>query len=192
MAKTPSTMLDLGTAAPDIRLADANGKMYDLADQSIDRGLLVIFMCNHCPFVIHIREKLVELIKQYQQQGISVVVINSNDYTAHPDDSPERMAQDSDKFAYSFPYLVDEDQTVAQAYKAACTPDLYLFDGDKKLVYRGQFDGSRPGNTIAVTGADLSAAVDQLVEGRQIEVSQQPSLGCNIKWKPGNEPDYFG
>ena len=192
MAKTPSTMLDLGTAAPNIRLADANGKMYDLADQSIDRGLLVIFMCNHCPFVIHIREKLVELIKRYQEQGISVVAINSNDYTAHPDDSPERMDQDSDKFAYSFPYLVDEDQAVAQAYKAACTPDLYLFDGNKKLVYRGQFDGARPGNTIAVTGADLSAAVDQLVEGRQIEVSQQPSLGCNIKWKPGNEPDYFG
>ena len=192
MALTPSTMLDLGTVAPSFTLADPEGNSFDLSKQQIDRGLLVIFMCNHCPYVIHIREQLVQRIREYQGQGITVVAINSNDYITHPDDSPERMAQDAKKFGYTFPYLVDEDQHVARAYQAACTPDLYLFDQDRKLVYRGQFDSARPGNTTPVSGDDLTAAVAQMLEGREIQVVQQPSMGCNIKWKAGNEPSYFG
>lgn len=192
MALTPSTMLDLGTEAPGFTLADPEGNSFDLSKQQIDRGLLVIFMCNHCPYVIHIREQLVQRIREYQGQGITVVAINSNDYITHPDDSPERMAQDAKKFGYTFPYLVDEDQQVARAYQAACTPDLYLFDQDRKLVYRGQFDSARPGNTTPVNGDDLTAAVAQMLEGKEIQVVQQPSMGCNIKWKAGNEPSYFG
>ena len=192
MALTPSTMLDLGTEAPGFTLADPEGNSFDLSKQQIDRGLLVIFMCNHCPYVIHIREQLVQRIREYQGQGITVVAINSNDYITHPDDSPERMAQDAKKFGYTFPYLVDEDQQVARAYQAACTPDLYLFDQDRKLVYRGQFDSARPGNTTPVSGDDLTAAVAQMLEGKEVQVVQQPSMGCNIKWKAGNEPSYFG
>jgi len=192
MALTPSTMLDLGTVAPSFTLADPEGNSFDLSKQQIDRGLLVIFMCNHCPYVIHIREQLVQRIREYQGQGITVVAINSNDYITHPDDSPERMAQDAKNFGYTFPYLVDEDQQVARAYQAACTPDLYLFDQDRKLAYRGQFDSARPGNTTPVSGDDLTAAVAQMLEGREIQVVQQPSMGCNIKWKAGNEPSYFG
>lgn len=192
MALTPSTMLDLGTEAPGFTLADPEGNSFDLSKQQIDRGLLVIFMCNHCPYVIHIREQLVQRIREYQGQGVTVVAINSNDYITHPDDSPERMAQDAKKFGYTFPYLVDEDQQVARAYQAACTPDLYLFDQDRKLVYRGQFDSARPGNTTPVSGDDLTAAVAQMLEGKEIQVVQQPSMGCNIKWKAGNEPSYFG
>lgn len=185
-------MLDLGTEAPSFTLADPDGNSFDLSAQQIDKGLLVIFMCNHCPYVIHIREKLVERIREYQDQGITVVAINSNDYTTHPDDSPERMAQDAKEFGYSFPYLVDVDQQVARDYEAACTPDIYLFDGNSRLVYRGQFDSARPGNTTPVTGDDLTAAVTQMLEGKKIKVVQQPSMGCNIKWKAGNEPSYFG
>lgn len=192
MALTPSTMLDLGTEAPGFTLADPEGNSFDLSKQQIDRGLLVIFMCNHCPYVIHIREQLVQRIREYQGQGITVVAINSNDYITHPDDSPERMAQDAKNFDYTFPYLVDEDQQVARAYQAACTPDLYLFDQDRKLVYRGQFDSARPGNTTPVSGDDLTAAVAQMLEGKEVQVVQQPSMGCNIKWKAGNEPSYFG
>ncbi len=192
MTLTPSTMLDLGTEAPSFTLADPEGNSFDLSKQQIDRGLLVIFMCNHCPYVIHIREQLVQRIREYQGQGITVVAINSNDYITHPDDSPERMAQDAKKFGYTFPYLVDEAQQVARAYQAACTPDLYLFDQDRKLVYRGQFDSARPGNTTPVSGDDLTAAVAQMLEGKEIQVVQQPSMGCNIKWKAGNEPSYFG
>lgn len=192
MVLTPSTMLDLGTIAPDFTLSDPAGKSFHLGDQQIDTGLLVIFMCNHCPYVIHIREKLVEKIRDYQARGITVVAINSNDYAAHPDDSPERMTEDAKAFDYSFPYLVDEDQQVAQVYQAACTPDLYLFDKDKKLVYRGQFDSARPGNTTPVSGDDLNAAVRQMIEGKEVAVVQKPSMGCNIKWKTDNEPAYFG
>ncbi|MEJ2057097.1 MAG: thioredoxin family protein [Desulfofustis sp.] len=191
MVLTPSTMLEIGTEAPDFTLSDPHGKSFHLAEQQIDKGLLVIFMCNHCPYVKHIREKLVEKIRDYQKRGITVVAINSNDYAAHPDDNPERMAEDIETFGYSFPYLIDEDQKVAHSYKAACTPDLFLFGSDRKLVYRGQFDGARPGNTTPVTGKDLSMAVDQLLTGRAIDGAQQPSMGCNIKWKPGNEPIYF-
>ena len=192
MVLTPSTMLDLGTEAPTFTLDDPQGTSFDLSAQQIDTGLLVIFMCNHCPYVIHIREKLVQRIREYQDQGITVVAINSNDYATHPDDSPEHMARESKEFGYTFPYLVDEKQQVAQAYEAACTPDIYLFDGDRKLVYRGQFDSARPGNTTPVTGADLTAAVTQMLDGKDITVVQQPSMGCNIKWKAGNEPSYFG
>ena len=191
MVLTPSTMREIGSEAPDFSLFDPHGKSFHLGEQQIVNGLLVIFMCNHCPYVIHIREKLVDKIKEYQQRGITVVAINSNDYTSHPDDSPERMAEDADTFGYTFPYLIDEDQKVAHDYQAACTPDLFLYDRDKKLVYRGQFDGARPGNTKPVTGEDLSRAIEQLLAGRKIEAVQQPSMGCNIKWKPGNEPSYF-
>jgi peroxiredoxin len=192
MALTASTMLELGTVAPDFTLSAPDGKTFSLAEQNIDTGLLVIFMCNHCPYVIHIREKLVENIRRYQEQGISVVAINANDYAAHPDDSPENMVRDAAAYNYSFPYLVDEDQRVARAYRAACTPDFFLFDANKKLVYRGQFDAARPGNTTPITGVDLSEAVDNMIGGKKIPEAQQPSMGCNIKWKPGNEPDYFG
>jgi len=191
MTLTPSTMLELGTKAPDFSLNTADGKPFTLAEQSIDKGLLVIFMCNHCPYVKHIRKKLVEKIRDYQSRGITVVAINSNDYEAHPDDSPEKMLEEAKTFAYSFPYLVDSDQRVARSYRAACTPDLFLFDGSHRLVYRGQFDAARPGNDRDVTGADLSGAVDALVSGLQIPTEQIPSMGCNIKWKPGNEPEYF-
>ncbi|MGB3210725.1 MAG: thioredoxin family protein [Desulforhopalus sp.] len=192
MVLTPSTMQELGLQAPDFTLADPSGKPYSLGDMSINKGLLVIFMCNHCPYVIHIREKLVEKIRDYQEQGVTVIAINSNDFTAHPDDSPEKMTHDSTTYDYTFPYLVDEQQDVAKAYGAACTPDLFLFDAEKKLVYRGQFDSARPGNNEPVTGADLTSAVERLIGGRQISVEQRPSMGCNIKWKPGNEPEYFG
>ncbi len=192
MSLTPSTMLDLGTKAPDFTLQTADGTEFALAGQKIDRGLLVIFMCNHCPYVIHIREKLVECIGAYQRRGVTVVAINANDYKEYPDDSPEKMLEDAKTYNYTFPYLVDEDQSVAQAYKAACTPDLFLFDADKKLVYRGQFDGARPGNDKAVTGEDLTAAIEKLLAGETISPDQRPSMGCNIKWKEGNAPSYFG
>lgn len=193
MSLTPSTMLDLGTTAPDFNLPDPDGQHYDLAKQNIDKGLLVIFMCNHCPYVIHIRSELVAKIKQYQQQGIEVVAINANDFQQYPDDSPEKMAEVAKEHGFSFPYLVDADQRVAKAYRAACTPDLFLFDGDKKLVYRGQFDSARPGNSEPVTGGDLSNAIAKLIAGESIsENNQKPSMGCNIKWKEGNAPDYFG
>jgi hypothetical protein len=148
-------------------------------------------MCNHCPYVKHIREKLVEKVRTFQDQGITVVAINSNDFNAHPDDSPENMSIDAKTHGYSFPYLVDEGQQVAKVYGAACTPDFFLFNNELRLVYRGQFDNARPGNSEPVTGDDLSSAVDQLLAGKSISVEQRPSMGCNIKWKPGNEPSYY-
>ena len=191
MALTPSTMLELGTTAPDFTLKTPEGTSYTLSDQQLDKGLLVIFICNHCPYVLHIAAKLSEMIKTYQKQGITVVAINSNDYSAYPDDSPEKMRVLAQNFGFSFPYLVDENQSVAQLYRAACTPDLYLFDQERILVYRGQFDGARPGNDTPITGQDLSNAVDGLIAGKSISQEQTPSMGCNIKWKVGNEPDYF-
>jgi len=192
MTLTPSTMLELGTTAPDFSLKTADGKDFSLADQQIDKGLLVIFMCNHCPYVIHIRQKLVACIADYQQQGFTVVAVNSNDFDEYPADSPDKMLDDAKTYNYTFPYLVDEKQDVAKAYKAACTPDLFLFDAHKKLVYRGQFDGARPGNNVPVTGQDLTAAVENLLAGQSISPVQRPSMGCNIKWKEGNAPSYFG
>lgn len=192
MALTPSTMLDLGTTAPDFTLPSIDGTSYSLADRTIINGLLVVFMCNHCPYVIHIRQELVKKIGEYQKKGIEVVTINSNDFKEYPDDSPEKMAAAAAEFNFSFPYLVDEQQEVAQAYRAACTPDFFLFNAEKKLVYRGQFDNARPGNSEPVTGEDLGTAVDQMVSNQAITVEQRPSMGCNIKWRKGNEPDYFG
>ncbi len=151
-----------------------------------------MFMCNHCPFVKHIAAGLAQLGKDYQPQRLAIVGINSNDAAAYPDDSPEKMKAEARQQGYTFPYLVDASQAVAKAYRAACTPDFFLFDRDRKLVYRGQLDASRPGNGIPVTGSDLRAALDAVLAGKPVSSDQQPSIGCNIKWKPGNEPEYFG
>jgi peroxiredoxin len=191
MAQTPSTMLELGTVAPDFSLPNpASGQRVAMEDFNDAPALLVIFICNHCPFVIHIREALVEFAREYQPRGLAIVAISANDAVNFPDDGPEKMAEAVGTVGYPFPYLYDESQQVAKAYRAACTPDLYLFDADRRLVYRGQFDASRPSNAIPVTGADLRAAVDALLAGRAIPADQAPIIGCNIKWKPGNAPDY--
>lgn len=192
MVKTASTMAALGIVAPDFVLPDTHGRAVALGDFTDAPGLLVIFMCNHCPFVIHIREELARSVKRYQGKGLAVVAISSNDAGAFPQDGPEAMARAVEEFGYTFPYLFDEDQSIAKAYEAACTPDFFLFGQERRLVYRGQFDGSRPGNDIPVTGADLEAAVEALAAGDAISLDQRPSIGCNIKWKAGNAPDYFG
>lgn len=192
MARTESTMLELGTQAPDFNLPDTNGKQVGLADFANAKGLLVVFMCNHCPYVIHLRDALAAFANEYQAQGLAMVGINANDASNYPDDSPEKMAEEVATQGYTFPYLYDESQAVAKSYKAACTPDFFLFDDNNKLVYRGQFDDSRPRNDAPVTGADLRAAVNALLQGGNISADQKPSMGCNIKWKPGNEPAYFG
>lgn len=192
MARTESTMLEIGTLAPDFSLPDVDGVRINLAEFHKKGPLLVIFMCNHCPYVLHILPTLVPLLHQYQQQGLSVVAINSNDVSNYPDDSPEKMQQLARGMNFRFPYLYDEDQSVAQQYRAACTPDFFLFDAERRLQYRGQFDGARPGNDVPVTGSDLAAAIEALLAGRPVNEMQVPSMGCNIKWKAGNEPDYFG
>ncbi|MFP4379004.1 MAG: thioredoxin family protein [Candidatus Sumerlaeia bacterium] len=191
MAATPSTMLELGTKAPDFSLKDTEGNTITRDSFEGYPGLLVIFMCNHCPFVKHIQEKLTEVTADYMQKNLGIVGINANDAEKYPDDSPEKMAEEKVKAGYPFPYLYDADQEVAKAYHAACTPDFFLFDKEMKLVYRGQFDDSRPGNDKPVTGEDLKAAMDAVLDGEDINFTQKPSIGCNIKWKPGNEPDYF-
>lgn len=190
MAKTLSTMLPLGTEAPDFSLPDPQGKIVSLSDFKNAKALLVIFMCNHCPFVIHVREELALLGKEYQPEGVAIVGINSNDVANYPADSPQKMAEETAAVGYTFPYLCDETQKVAKAYRAACTPDFFLFDADRKLVYRGQLDDSRPGNEKPVTGKDLRTALDAVLEGEPVSANQIPSMGCNIKWKAGNEPDY--
>ena len=193
MTRTPSTMLSLGTQAPDFRLPDttAGGKEVALDDFAAAPALLVAFICNHCPFVQHVAGELAALGRDLPAQGVPMVAISSNDVAAYPQDGPEAMADEALRQGWTFPYLYDEDQSVAQAYRAACTPDFFLFDAQRRLVYRGQLDASRPGNGLPVTGADLRAAVDAVLAGRPIDADQRPSLGCNIKWKPGNEPDYF-
>jgi peroxiredoxin len=190
MTATPSTMMPLGTIAPSFKLRDTQG-LFVSSDQFKNKPLLVVFMCNHCPYVKHVREGLVLLIKEYRKKGLAVVGINSNDAEEYPDDAPEKMLEDALKFGYSFPYLYDPTQEVAKAYHAACTPDFFLFDKDGKLVYRGQMDDSRPGNGVPVTGKDLRLALDAVVSGKPVLPFQKPSLGCNIKWKPGNDPEYF-
>jgi peroxiredoxin len=193
MAKTPSTMLELGTKAPEFNLRDTvTGRMLSLADFRGKKGLLVMFICNHCPFVIHVREKLAEIGRVYPERGLAVVGISANDVSTHPQDGPEAMKKEAAAAGYEFPYLYDETQSVAKAYAAACTPDFFLFDGDLKLVYRGQLDDSRPGSNVPVTGKDLLAAMDALLAGHAVTEKQKPSLGCNIKWKKGNEPEYYG
>ena len=191
MALTPSTMLPLGTTAPDFSLPDTNGKTVSLADLKDAPTLLVIFMCNHCPYVKHIRAGLAQLARDYQPKRVAIVGINSNDAMNYPEDSPARMKDEVKSAGYIFPYLYDETQAVAKAYRAACTPDIYLFDKNHKLVYRGQLDDSRPGNGIPVTGKDLRAALDAVLAGKPVPQNQKASIGCNIKWKAGNEPDYF-
>jgi peroxiredoxin len=191
MALTPSTMLPLGTAAPDFRLPDTNGKTIALADFKGQPALLVIFMCNHCPYVKHIRAGLAQLARDYLPRGAAIAGINSNDVANYPNDSPAKMKEEAKSAGYLFPYLYDESQAVAKAYRAACTPDIYLFDKGLKLAYRGQFDDSRPGNGIPVTGKDLRAALDAVLAGKPVSPNQKTSMGCNIKWKEGNEPDYF-
>lgn len=192
MALTPSTMLALGTSVPDFSLPEpATGKTVSLGDFRQSSALLVIFMCNHCPYVKHIRQALAEFSREYMPKGLGVVGISSNDVTGFPEDGPDEMIEEVRQARYPFPYLYDETQAVAKAYMAACTPDIFLFDAERKLVYRGQFDDSRPGNKIPVTGSSLRAAVEAVLSGQAVTVEQIPSVGCNIKWKPGNEPDYF-
>jgi peroxiredoxin len=183
MALTPSNMLPLGTSAPDFTLPDISGKLVSLADFQSAPALAVLFICNHCPYVKHIRVGLAQFGWDAQRRGAAVVAISSNDAATHPADSPEKMAVEAKAAGYSFPYLYDESQEVARAYRAACTPDLYLFDSTRKLVYRGQFDDSRPSNGRPVTGADLRAALDAVLAGRPVSSRQVPSVGCNIKWK---------
>jgi len=188
MARTPSNMLDLGTQAPDFSLLDpVTQKQVKLSDFN-KKPVLIAFICNHCPYVILIKEAFAKLAAEFQKQGVQVIAINSNDVENYPDDSPEKMVIDSATYNYSFPYLYDETQKVAQQYQAACTPDLYLFDADHKLYYRGQFDDARPNSDIPVTGNDLKNAVESLLAGKPSPKNQKPSLGCNIKWKQGNEP----
>ena len=192
MARTLSTMLELGTVAPRFRLPATDGRQVSLDDFKDARAYLVIFMCNHCPYVKHIRSVLAKVTRGYMTKGIAVVGINANDVASYTDDSPEKMAEEVKAAGYAFPYLYDESQEVAKAYRAACTPDFFLFDKDRRLVYRGQLDGARPGNDVPVTGEDLTAAVEAVLAGRPIPADQKPSMGCNVKWKAGNEPDYFG
>ncbi|MBK8010979.1 MAG: thioredoxin family protein [Deltaproteobacteria bacterium] len=183
MAKTESTMLPLGTIAPPFSLPDTEGHLVSLEDAHDKKAVLVMFICNHCPYVVHVAGELARLGRDYLARGVAVFAINANDAVAYPDDSPARMAEEVEKRGYPFPYLFDETQAVAAAYHAACTPDFFLFDETRRLVYRGQLDDSRPGNGKPNDGRDLRAALDALLEGRAVEGAQKPSLGCNIKWK---------
>lgn len=191
MVMTPSTMLPLGETAPAFTLPDVDGKMVSLSDYDGAQAYLVMFICNHCPYVKHVADELAKLAEDYREKGVAVVAISSNDAEKYPDDSPEKMKEEAKKRGYSFPYLYDESQDVAKAYRAACTPDFFLFDRRRRLIYRGQLDDSRPGNDVPVTGKDLRRALDTLLMGATISLQQKPSIGCNIKWKPGNEPEYF-
>ena len=190
MAATPSTMLPLGTPAPGFDLPNTTGKGTVSLEGAAGKPLLVMFICNHCPFVKHVREQLAAIGRDYQSKGLAVVAISSNDAEHYPDDSPDKMTAEAAEAGYTFPYLYDESQQVAKAYRAACTPDFYLFDADHKLAYRGQLDPSRPKNNIPVTGSDLRAAIDAVLAGRPVPEPQLPSIGCNIKWKPGNAPGH--
>lgn len=193
MARTPSTMLELGTKAPPFSLTDVvTGRAVGLDDLRSGTALLVAFWCNHCPFVLHMEDAFLDFAREYGGKGLQVAAICANDAEKYPQDAPAEMKARAEAKGYPFPYLHDATQEVAKAYRAACTPDLYLFDAGMTLVYRGQFDGSRPGTEIAVSGRDLRAAVDAVLAGGIPSPDQSPSLGCNIKWKPGNEPDWFG
>jgi peroxiredoxin len=177
-------MMPLGTVAPDFTLTDTvSGQQQSLAELQGDKATLIMFICNHCPYVKHVNDQLIRLANDYQPKGVSVVAISSNDADNYPDDAPDKMKEVAKNLGYPFPYLYDETQQVAKAYDAACTPDFFLFDEQLKCVYRGQLDDSRPQNDVPVTGSDMRNALDQLIAGRQVEVEQKPSLGCNIKWK---------
>jgi peroxiredoxin len=186
-------MVALGTPAPQFSLSDSvTGRTIALTEFADCSGLLIMFICNHCPFVIHVRDELASIADEYFDRGIGVVAINSNSVDTHPQDGPEHMRNLAEAKGWRFPYLFDETQAVAKSYGAACTPDLFLFDGDMKLYYRGQLDPSRPGNEMPVTGADLREALEGLLGGLEPPKEQRPSMGCNIKWAPGNEPDWYG
>jgi len=185
MVATNSTMLPLGTRAPDFALPDTAGRQVSLRDYANASALVVVFMCNHCPYVKHLRGALAQFARDYQSRGVAVVGINSNDVDNYPADSPARMAEEAKSAGYAFPYLYDESQAVAKAYRAACTPDFFVFNHEQRLAYRGQFDDSRPSNGVPPNGRDLRAAVDALLAGKPVPPTQKPSLGCNIKWKPG-------
>ncbi len=191
MVRTASTMIELGTQAPEFRLPDTEGKLVSLSDFEEAPALLVMFLCSHCPFVKHIERGLATLCADYSRRGVGIVGISSNDAEEYPEDAPAGLAEQKRAAGFTFPYLYDETQAVASAYRAACTPDFFLFDRERRLVYRGQMDASRPGNELPVTGEDLRAALDAVLEGLPPLEVQRPSLGCNIKWKPGHEPDYF-
>jgi len=192
MAATPSTMLELGTKAPDFSLRDVTtGRTISLETFSGNKALVVMFLCHHCPFVKHVSEELARLGRDYAGLNVGIVAISANDPAVSSDDSPEGLKRMAAEWGLSFPVCYDESQEVAKRYAAACTPDLYLFDGGRKLVYRGQLDDSRPGNGKPVTGADLRAAIDAMLGGRAVSPDQKPSIGCNIKWRPGNEPAYY-
>ncbi|WP_319586670.1 thioredoxin family protein [uncultured Desulfobulbus sp.] len=191
MVLTASTMLELGAQAPPFSLPDTTGKTVCLDDFKNAAGLLVVFLCNHCPYVKHVQYELATIGREYGAKGVAMVSINANDAVTYPDDSFARMGDEARRIGYSFPYLYDESQEVAKAYQAACTPDFFLFDREQRLVYRGQLDDARPGKTTTVTGRDLRRALDALLAGQPISKEQQPSMGCNIKWKTGNAPKYF-
>ena len=191
MAETVSQMLALGTEAPAFTLPDPDGNQFSLDGGEGANAYLIMFICNHCPFVRHVAAELARIGQDYGKQNVAVYAINSNDYEKYPADAPNKMKQEAADWGFNFPYLVDADQTVAKAYMAACTPDIYVFDGGKKLVYRGQLDASRPSNNIPVNGSDLRAALDAVLNGTDLPEDQAPSIGCNIKWKPGNEPAWF-
>ena len=189
MAAVESQMLELGTTAPEFSLPDPDGERHSLASSA--DAYLVMFICNHCPFVKHVREELARIGHDYGKRNVAIYAINSNDIDKYPADGPAGMKQEAETCGYTFPYLLDEDQSVARAYRAACTPDFFVFDRSRRLVYRGQLDDSRPSNHTPVDGHDLRAALDAVLSGRDVDGQQLPSIGCNLKWKPGNEPDYF-
>jgi peroxiredoxin len=190
MAAIESTRLELGSVAPDFSLPDSEGRTVSLADFGSAPALLVMFLCNHCPFVRHVQAQLTKLCRRYQERGVAVVAISSNDASRYPQDGPQEMGEERRRAGYTFPYLYDESQAVARAYRAACTPEFYLFDRQRRLVYHGQLDDSRPANAVPVSGSDLTEAVDALLSRRPMPQVQKPAMGCSIKWKPGTEPDY--
>ena len=191
MVRTPSTMVDLATKAPTFLLPDPSGKMHALDDRPDAKAYLVMFICNHCPFVIHLKDALAQFGRDYANRGLAIYAINSNDVANYPADAPDKMAEMARDTGFNFPYLFDETQEVAKAYKAACTPDFFLYDGSQSLVYRGQFDDSRPGNGKPIDGKDLRNAADAVLNDAPVSPDQKHSIGCNIKWKPGQEPNYF-
>jgi peroxiredoxin len=186
VARVESEMIPLGTPAPDFSLPDPSGEVHSLQDAAESKAVVVAFICNHCPYVIHIADAFAEVTAELIDQGAAVFAINPNDWTSHPDDSPERMAEESRERGYRFPYLIDEDQSVARAYSAVCTPDLYVFDAERKLVYRGQFDSTRPSGDEPANGSDLKAAVEAVMIGEAVPEPQRPSAGCSIKWRAGS------
>lgn len=191
MALTPSTMLALGTLAPNFNLPDVvSGNMVSLDDFKEKNAFLVMFICRHCPYVQHVQEEIAKIGQDYKEKDVGIIAISANDINSYPEDSPESLKEMGRELNFNFPYLYDESQEIAKAYTAACTPDFFLFDKDRKLAYRGQLDNSRPGNNLPLTGKDLIAAIDAVLENKPIDPNQKPSIGCNIKWKPGNEPSY--